>query len=127
MKVAGKNGKIFVFVNENALVPALVQVSYAVVAPVVITSIGYVKLAHKFGKVCFGGFEKQMEMVGHENVTVKLDRVDIYRLNKYLEKPFPVFIILKNILTFISAASNMVHCIGVLDTEGACHDQSWQK
>ncbi len=40
MNVAGENGKIFVFVNENALVPALVQVSYAVVASVVITSRG---------------------------------------------------------------------------------------
>jgi len=55
----------------------LVQVSYAVVAPVVVARIGYVKLTHEFGKVGFWGFEKQMEMVGHENVTVKLDRVDI--------------------------------------------------
>jgi hypothetical protein len=124
VNVARENGKIFVFVNENALVPALVQVSYAVVASIVITSIGYVELSHEFGKVGFGGFEKQMEMVGHENVTVKPDRVDIYRLNKYLEKPFSVFIILKNILTFISTASNMVHCIGVLYAEGACHDRS---
>jgi hypothetical protein len=127
VNVAGENGKILVFVNENTLVPALVQVSYAVVSPVVITGIGYVKLAHEFGKVGFWSFEKQMKMIGHENVTVKLDRVDICRLNKYLEKPFPVFIILKNILTFISPAGNMVHCVGVLYAEGACYDRSWKK
>jgi len=73
VNVTGENGKIFVFVSENALIPSLIQVSYAVVATVVITGIGYVKLAHEFGKVGFWGFEKQMEMIEHHNITVKLD------------------------------------------------------
>ncbi len=55
VNIAGENGKVFVFVHEHAFVPALVQVSYAVVPSIVIACIGDIELAHEFGKVAFGG------------------------------------------------------------------------
>ena len=121
MNIAGENGKIIVFVNENALVPSLIQVSHAVVATVVIAGIGYIKLAHEFGQVGFWGFEKQMEMIGHKHVTVQLDRVDIYRLDEDLKKPFPIFIVFEYVLPFIPPTRDVVHCIWVLNAKRASH------
>ena len=40
---------------------------------IVITGIGDVELAHEFGKVAVWGLYEQMKVVGHEDITVKLD------------------------------------------------------
>ena len=123
MNVSRKDGKVLVFINENAFVPALVKMASSIVSPVVITGIGDVKMAHKLGEVTFGGFDEQVEVVGHKDVAVKLCAVNSNRLNKYLDEPFSVGIVFIDVATFVSSAGNVVHCSGILDTEGAGHGQ----
>lgn len=62
----------------------MVQVPHAIMPSIIITGIGNVELAHEFGKIAFWRLYQQMKVVGHEDITEKLDRVDIYRLDEDL-------------------------------------------
>jgi hypothetical protein len=73
MDIPGEDGKILVFIHEDAFVTALVKVTYAVMPSIVIAGIGNIELAHEFGKIAFWGLHEQMEVIGHEDVTVKFD------------------------------------------------------
>jgi hypothetical protein len=121
--VAGKNRKIFVFIHENTLVAALVQVPNAFMPPIVIAGIGDVELAHEFGKIAFGGLDEQMKMVGHKDVTVEFDCVDINGLDENLQKPSSIIVVLKDVLTFVAPACNVIHCSGILDAKSARHSK----
>jgi hypothetical protein len=121
VNVSRKNGKILVFINENAFVSALVKMAGPIVPPVVITGIGDIEMAHELGEVAFGGFNEQVEVVRHEDVAVKLYAVNVDRLDKYLEEPFSVGIVLKDVIAFVASAGNVVHCAGILDAERSGH------
>jgi len=119
--VSGKDGKIFIFINENAFVPALVEMASPIVPPVVIAGIGDVEMAHELGQVAFGGFYEQVEVVGHKDIAVKLYAVNIDRLDEYLNEPFSVGVVFEDVTAFVSTAGDVVHCAGILDAEGASH------
>ena len=123
MDVAGKDGKILIFVYENAFVPALVQVAHAIVSSIVIACIGYVEFAHEFGKVAEWRFDQKMEMVAHEDVAVKFYRINIVGLDENLEKPLAICVVSEDGLPFVSAARDVVDRVRILDTEGPGHEQ----
>ncbi len=123
MDVAGKDGKILIFVHENAFVPALVQVAYAIVSSIVIACIGDVEFAHEFGKVAEWRFDQKMEMVVHEDVAVKFHRINIVGLDENLEKPLAVCVVSEDGLPFVSAARDVVDRVRILDTEGPSHER----
>ena len=64
-------------IHENAFVPALIEMADAAMPPVVVAGVGYVEFAHKFCEVALGGLDEQMDVVGHKDVTIELDRIDI--------------------------------------------------
>jgi hypothetical protein len=55
-------------------------------------------------------------MVVHKDVGVKFDRIDIQRLSENLEKARAIGVILENYLSFVSATSDVVDCIRVLNS-----------
>jgi len=126
MDVAGQDRKIFVLVHQDALVPALIQMSHPVMPPVVIAGIRYIELPHELGKISRWGLKKQVEVMGHQYVAVQLDRVDIDRLNEGLEKALPVCVVFEDILALVAAAGNVIYGAGVLYPEGAGHAKQYQ-
>jgi len=54
-------------------------------------------------------------MVGHQDIAVKLDSVDVERLVQKLKKTASVGIIPVDVLLFVAAAGNVIDGIGVLD------------
>ena len=85
--------------------------------------IGDIELAHEFGKVPKRCFDQEVKMVAHKEVSVKLDGIDIQRLRECLEKARSISVILEYYLPFVSATSNVVDCIGVLDSKRPGHRQ----
>jgi len=62
-------------------------------------------------------------MVVHKDVSVEFDRIDIQRLSEYLEKARAIGVILENHLSFVSATSDVVECIRVLNSKRPSHGQ----
>ena len=54
-------------------------------------------------------------MVGHEDVAVKLDGVNMEGLNKNLQKALPVGIFFEDIFLFVSPAAHVVNSTRVLN------------
>jgi hypothetical protein len=104
-----------------SFVAALVEMADPIVSPVVVTGIGDVEMAHELGEVAFGGFDEQVEVVGHQDIAVKLYTVDIDRLDEYLDETFSVGVIFIDVIAFVPPAGNVVHCAGILDAESASH------
>ena len=50
---------------------------YSSVPAIEDAGVSDVKMAHEFGKIAEGSFNKQMKVVIHENVGVKLNGIDI--------------------------------------------------
>ncbi len=123
MNVAGDDGKVLVFVHEDAFVPALVQMADAIVPPVEVAGVGDVEFAHEFGKVAERRFYQKVEMVVHKDEAVKLYRINIEGLSENQEKPPAICVVSEDGLPFVSAARDVVDRIRILDTEGpGMHD-----
>ena len=54
-------------------------------------------------------------MVGHQDVAVKLDGVNMKRLGKNLQKALSVTIIFEDIFLFVSSATDMVNSARILN------------
>jgi hypothetical protein len=121
--VAREDGKILVSIHKNALISTLVEMPNPFMSSIVITGIGDVELAHKFGKVPKRCFDQEVEMVVHKDVSVELDGIDIQRLSEYQEKTRSIGVILEDCLPFVSATSDVVNCFGVLDSKRPSHRQ----
>jgi hypothetical protein len=80
-----------------------------------ITGVSYVEVAHEFGKIGQLSFHQQMEMVGHEDIGVEFNRIDMQRLGEEAMECFPVFIVSENVPSFISSASYMIHRTRILN------------
>ena len=77
MNIPRENREIILLVNNNAFIPALIKVAYPIMSPVVITGICDVELSHKFPKIAQGCLDKQVKMVSHEDVTKKVDSINL--------------------------------------------------
>jgi len=84
MQVAGQNGEVSLFVHEYAFVSALIEMAGASVPPVKVTRVDNIEMAHEFGEIAEGSLGEQMKVVGHEDVAVKLDDVNMEGLGKNL-------------------------------------------
>ena len=56
-----------------------------------------------------------MEMVGHQNVAVEFDGIDVDRLIEQLQEAASIRVIPINVLFFIAAAGDVIYSVGVLD------------
>ena len=121
VNVAGEDGQIAVFVHEDALVSSLVEMPDPLVSPIVITGVGDVEVAHELAEVGQGGLKKQVEVVCHQDVAVKLDGVDVQGLAEDLEELFPVAVIAEDFSFFIAPASDVIDGVGILDTKRSGH------
>jgi hypothetical protein len=127
MDIPGKNGEIAVFVHKDAFVSPLVEMPDTVMTSVEVAGIGDIEVTHECSEVALGCLKKEMKVVGHEDVAVKLYGIDIERLEEYLLKSFPVCIVTKDCLFVVAPASDMVHRAGVFDSEWSGHDRLYQK
>ena len=121
--VTREDGKILIFINKNAFISSLVQVSDPIMPSIVITGISDIELAHEFGKVPKRCFDQEVKMVVHKDIRVEFNSIDIQRLSEYLEKARSISVILEDYLPFVSATSDMVDCIRVLDSKRPSHGQ----
>jgi hypothetical protein len=62
-------------IHKDAFITALIKMAYTPVAPVEVPCIADIKVSHEFAKVSQGSFEQKMEMVAHEDITVKLNGI----------------------------------------------------
>lgn len=115
MDVAGQDGQVGLFVHEHAFVSALIEMACSPVPPVKVASVGNIEVAHEFGEVSEGCLDEQMKVVGHEDVAVKLDGVNMEGLDKNLQKALPVGIFFENIFLFVSPAADVVNSTRVLN------------
>jgi hypothetical protein len=113
--VPGKDGDVLIAVDEDAGVPALIEMPYPLVRSIVIAGVGDVKVPHEFGKIAEGCFEEEMEVIGHEDVAKEFDGVNIDGLVQDAEKAMPICIAFENVFSFVSPAGDVVHSAGVLN------------
>jgi transcriptional regulator with XRE-family HTH domain len=66
-----------------------------------------------------------MEMVGHQNVAVKFDGIDVDGLIEKLQKAASVCVIPIDVLLFIATAGDVIYSVRVLDAKGAGHEQKY--
>ena len=52
--------------------------------PVVISNIGNIEVAHEFWKIAEWGFYEQMKMVGHQDIAMQFDGVDVHGLIQHV-------------------------------------------
>jgi hypothetical protein len=63
---------------------------------------------HHFQKVPLGGFEDEMIVIIHENITMNEDPVTVMVILKYSLEPFPIPIIKEDFLPLISSAGDVI-------------------
>ena len=126
MDIPRKNGEIAVFVHEEAFISSLIERPDTIMSSVEVASVNDVEVAHECGEVALGCLEKEMKVIGHEDVAVKFDGMDIERLEEHLLKSFSVRIVPKDCLFVVAPAGDTVHRAGVFDTEGSGHEQPYQ-
>jgi len=121
VNVPGQYGQIGIPIYQDARISPLVEMAYPFVPPVVVTGVSDIEVTHEFAYVAQRRFEEQMEVVGHEDVAVELNSIDIQCLIKGLKEPFAVGVILEYLPPFISTAGDMVHGTWILYAEGSGH------
>ncbi len=80
MDVTRQYGKIGISIHKDGFVSSLIKMADAPMPTVEIADVSDVEVAHEFGKVPKRRLDKQVKMVGHHNVAVELDGVNVYRL-----------------------------------------------
>jgi hypothetical protein len=115
MDVAGHGREVSLFVHKYAFVSTLIEMAGPSVPPVKITRVDNVEMAHKFGEIAQGSLGEQMKVVGHQNIAVKLDGVNMKRLGKNLQKALSVTIIFEDVFLFVSSAADMVNSPWILN------------
>lgn len=125
MDVAGEHRNITIFIHQNGFVSSLIKMAGSFMAAVEISDIGDVEVAHEFGQVPERGLDQQVKMVGHQDVAVELDRIDVDGLIEKLQKAAAIRVIPKNILFFVAAAGDVVNSVRVLDAKRSGHAEEY--
>jgi hypothetical protein len=92
------------------------------VSSIEIDSVGGVKPLHEGLEVRLRSHEKEMKMVGHQNVGVYLDSVGFDTARDYFEEFSPINIVRKNGLSVVSPAGHMIPGTGELDAKWPSHE-----
>ena len=104
-----------IFLDQDAFVPALQEVSRSVMPFIEHLGIDAVQLPHAQGKITVRSFKKQVIVIIHEAIGVTDPVVAFIDAGQDGEKGFPVMIVFKNRLLFITAGSRVIYSAGVLN------------
>jgi len=121
MDIPRQDGKVGVLINQDTFISALIEMAASVAATVVIASVGDIEVTHEFGEVAQGCFHQEMEVVGHEDITVELNGINSEGMGEVFEKPPSVEIVSKNSLLFVPPAGDVIHGTGILNAKGPRH------
>jgi len=83
--------------------------------------VNAVQLPHAKGKIPVRGFDKEVVMIGHETVSMADPVISLDDVLKCIEKCFPVMVIFKNRLLFVTTGSHMVDSSRVFYAKRARH------
>ena len=108
MDITGEHDCVGVFFHQDALVSPLKKMACPLVPPVVMRGICDVEMPHELTQVSERGLEKEMEVIVHEHIAVKSNRVGFQRLIKNLYEPMPVSVIMKDRFPVVPAAYDMI-------------------
>ncbi len=59
--------------------------------------------------------------IGHHNIAVEFNGVDVYRMDKFFKEDISVMVVLEDRFLFIPPTGNMVYGIGILYSKRSCH------
>ena len=121
MDVAGENGEIGIFVDKNALVSALIEMSRPVMTSIEVAGVGDIEFAHEFGKIAFRCLDQQMKMVVHKHVAAEFDGITREGLQEYLEKPFSIVVVPEDFSPLVAPARYMINGSLILDAKRSGH------
>jgi hypothetical protein len=77
MKVSGHLQEIAIDINEEGLVPSLIEMTGPVMRLIVIACVGYIEMPHEVLKIRLRSFDDDMEMVGYKDKSKEMDLIDL--------------------------------------------------
>jgi hypothetical protein len=110
-----------VFLDKDALEPALKKVAISFMPLVKKLGVNAVKLSHAEGEVAVGCFDQKMIVVGHKAVGMAQPVITFVNMLKGVEKILAILVVFEDCLLFVAARSNMIYGTGVFYTKGAGH------
>jgi len=119
--IAGENGEVTFFFNEDALVSALVEVPDSLVPAIEGTGVGDVEMAHEFAEVAEWCLYQEMKVIAHQDVSMELDGIDVNGLGNEAQENPPVLIVFKDIPPLVATAGYVVNGAGILDAQWSSH------
>jgi hypothetical protein len=116
MHRAGTFHSIGVSLDQDCLVSALEQMARPLPFDVEIRRVCTIDVPHDLRKVARWCFQQQVIMVAHQAPGMH-DRSIPHDCRFHLcEKPFPIFLALKDVLLFIASRCDMVECTRIFDS-----------
>lgn len=88
--------------------------SIPLVSSIVMGCIGNVEPPHKFTEIDKGCFQKQVEVIVHENVTIQNDVVCFRTIVQQFKEYVLIMVIFKDCLPLVASTGYMIQCAFVL-------------
>jgi hypothetical protein len=101
--------------------PPLKEMSGAVIMQIELSCIGSSKPLHAFGQVRIEGFQKQMVMIPHQNVSIYLDVEAFGKLLDQFKEQGTIIIRQEDILPAVSSRKDMILRAGIFYLSLPCH------
>ena len=106
--VGAANQQIVVPFDQNALESVLPKMADVLVFLFVVERIREVDFLHDFGqRMSVNRFQKQMNVVPHQRVMVKLERMRLFDVRKYAQIGFEIMVVAENILAVVSPSDHV--------------------
>jgi hypothetical protein len=93
MDITGNLLEIIIRIHQEGFVTPLVKMPSPIVLPVIIRSVGDIKMSHEFLKVSQRSFDKQMEVVGYEHISQDFGLVNIPGALQKIKEGRPIRIV----------------------------------
>jgi hypothetical protein len=122
VKITANFGQVGVNINEYGFVTSLKKMARPPVSTIVIDRVGSVEPLHEGLEIRLWSHEKEMKVVGHQDVGVHLDSVGFDAAGNYFKKFPPIRIVGKNRLSLVPPAGHMVPGTGELNAQGPSHE-----
>ena len=81
------------------------------------------KAVHNNRKGCFFYSHEQMEMIGHETVSVEFKRLSSLNIENVIEEGLKIVLIQKDVLFIVAAGNHVCQGTGVMEARLAGHDE----
>jgi hypothetical protein len=122
MDITGNFLEIIIGVDQEGFVSSLIKMPHLFIPPIEIRGIRNVEVPHEFLQVAQGGFDEEMKVVLHEDISQDLDLVNLLRLLQDRKERRPVPVAGKNPLPGIPPAGQMIIRIFKLDPQRPRHN-----